>query len=93
MVARVGRPIFARQGFPTYVVDFPTRGRAAFNPIPVHQARYEQNWSKLPTFSRSGAETLWTAFRFGPSNGVKHARMSFPTEVNRRSSRPGLQQH
>ena len=72
---------FARKGFPTYVMDFPTRGRAAFNPIPIHQARYEQNWSKLPTFSRSGAERLWTSFRFGPEDGVKHPRMAFPVEA------------
>ena len=72
---------FARKGYPTYVVDFPTRGRAAFNPIPIHEGKYNQDWSKIPSFSRSGAERLWTAFRFGPSDGVKFPRMSFPTEA------------
>jgi hypothetical protein len=72
---------FARKGFPTYVVDFPTRGRAAFNPIGIHQGKYEQDWAKIPSFSRSGAERLWTAFRFGPSYGVTFPRMSFPVEA------------
>lgn len=72
---------FARKGFPTYVVDFPTRGRAAFNPIPVHEGKYLQDWSKIPSFSRSGAERLWPAFRFGPSDGVKFPRLSFPVEA------------
>jgi pimeloyl-ACP methyl ester carboxylesterase len=72
---------FARKGFPTYVVDFPTRGRAAFNPIPIHQGKYEQDWSKIPAFSRSGAERLWTAFRFGPVNGEKFPRLAFPVEA------------
>jgi hypothetical protein len=72
---------FARQGFPTYVVDFPTRGRAGFSPIGIHQGKYEQDWSKIPSFSRSGAETLWPAFRFGPSNGVKYPNLSYPVEA------------
>ncbi len=72
---------FARKGYPTYVVDFPTRGRAAFNPIPIHEGKYLQDWSKIPSFSRSGAERLWPAFRFGPSDGVKFPRMSFPVEA------------
>ncbi len=72
---------FARKGFPTYVVDFPTRGRAAFNPIPIHEGKYLQDWSKIPSFSRSGAERLWPAFRFGPSDGVKFPRLSFPVEA------------
>lgn len=72
---------FARKGFPTYVVDFPTRGRAAFNPIGIHQGKYEQDWSKIPSFSRSGAERLWTAFRFGPSYGVTYPRMAFPADA------------
>src|SRR3569833_1775673 len=72
---------FARKGYPVYVVDFPTRGRAAFNPTGLHQARYEQNWAGIPTFSRSTGETLWPAFRFGPSNGVKFSRMEYPVEA------------
>ncbi|SFV33486.1 hypothetical protein [Hyphomicrobium facile] len=72
---------FARKGFPTYVVDFPTRGRAGFDPTGLHEARYNQNWAGVPTFSRSGAERLWPAFRFGPSDGVKFPNTAFPVEA------------
>jgi pimeloyl-ACP methyl ester carboxylesterase len=72
---------FARQGFPTYVVDFPTRGRAGFSPIGIHEGKYEQDWSKIPAFSRSGAESLWTGFRFGPENNVTYPKLSYPVNA------------
>ena len=58
---------FTRQGFDTYIVDFPGRGRAGFNVTPLNQAKFENNVSLQPSIGRTGIEAAWTTFRFGPT--------------------------
>lgn len=41
---------FARKGFPTYVVDFPTRGRAAFKRSPSTRASTSRIGPRSPRF-------------------------------------------
>ena len=45
---------FARQGFDTYIVDFPGRGRSGFNPTPLNQAKFQNNVSLQPSLGRTG---------------------------------------
>ena len=49
---------FTRQGFDTYIVDFPGRGRAGFNVTPLNQAKFEDNVSLQPSIGRTGSRQL-----------------------------------
>ncbi len=70
---------FTRKGFPTYVVDFPGRGRAGFDPTSINQAKYESNPALLPSsINRTTAEAAWTTFRFGPTYGTPYPGTQYP---------------
>jgi pimeloyl-ACP methyl ester carboxylesterase len=69
---------FTREGFDTYVVDFPGRGRAGFNVTPLNQAKFENNVALQPSIARTGAEGAWTAFRFGDVYPVPYPDTAFP---------------
>lgn len=69
---------FTREGFDTYVVDFPGRGRAGFNVTPLNQAKFENNVALQPSIARTGAEGAWVAFRFGDVYPVPYPDTAFP---------------
>ena len=74
---------FTRQGFDTYVVDFPGRGRAGFNVTPLNQAKNQNDVSIQPSIGRTGNETAWTgiplwANKSTPFRGCRLQR-SIPT--------------
>lgn len=72
---------FVRKGFSVYVVDFPGRGRAGFNPTVINQAKYESNAAVLPaSINRTTAETAWVNFRFGPVYGTPYPNVLFPVD-------------
>jgi pimeloyl-ACP methyl ester carboxylesterase len=78
---------FTRQGFDTYVVDFPGRGRAGFNVTPLNQAKNQNNVSLQPSLNRTGIEGAWTTFRFGPAYltafpGVQAPEVNLDGSVN-----------
>jgi pimeloyl-ACP methyl ester carboxylesterase len=81
---------FTRHGFPVYVVDFPGRGRAGFNPTAINQARQEDDLSLVPEIRRTTAEGAWTAFRFGPEYGVEFPNQKFPLEAAQQFSAQGV---
>jgi pimeloyl-ACP methyl ester carboxylesterase len=69
---------FTRNGFDTYVVDLPGRGRAGFNVTPLNQAKVENNVALQPSLPRIGLETSWVAFRFGDAYGTPFADTAYP---------------
>lgn len=72
---------FVRKGYSVYVVDFPGRGRAGFNPTVINQAKYESNPAVLPaSINRTTAQAAWVNFRFGPSFGTPYPNVLFPVE-------------
>lgn len=62
---------FTRQGFTTYVVDLPGRGRAGFN-----AARVEPR-----SITQVSLENAWKIFRFGPRFGEPYPGLQFPVEA------------
>ena len=81
---------FTRHGFPVYVVDFPGRGRAGFNPTAINQGRQEDDPSVVPEIRRTTAEGAWTAFRFGPEFGVEFPHVKYPLEELQQFSAQGV---
>jgi pimeloyl-ACP methyl ester carboxylesterase len=78
---------FTRQGFDTYIVDFPGRGRAGFNVTPLNQAKVQNNVALQPSMSRGGMEAAWVNHRVGPVYltpfpGVKNASVSDNGTIN-----------
>ncbi|ACK49657.1 conserved hypothetical protein [Methylocella silvestris BL2] len=71
---------FARNGYSVYVVDFPGRGRAGFDPSIINQAKLENNASLLPAIRRTTEEAAWTTFRFGPALGVTYPGLQYPVK-------------
>ena len=81
---------FTRHGFPVYVVDFPGRGRAGFDPTAINRARQEDDLSVLPEIRRTTAEGAWTAFRFGPAYGAEFPHQKYPLEALSQFSAQGV---
>jgi pimeloyl-ACP methyl ester carboxylesterase len=81
---------FTRHGFPVYVVDFPGRGRAGFNPTAINQGKQEDDISVVPEIRRTTAEGAWTAFRFGPAYGEEFPHQKFPLEALQQFSAQGV---
>lgn len=81
---------FTREGFDTYVVDFPGRGRAGFNVTPLNQAKFENNSASQPSIARTGAENAWVAFRFGDVYPVPYADTAFPIDSMLQFSSQGV---
>jgi pimeloyl-ACP methyl ester carboxylesterase len=81
---------FTRHGFPVYVVDFPGRGRAGFNPTAINRGRQEDDLSLVPEIRRTTAEGAWTAFRFGPAYGAEFPHQKFPLEALQQFSAQGV---
>ena len=72
---------FVRKGYPVYVVDFPGRGRAGFDPTAINQAKFEDDVGLLPaSVNRTSAERAWVVFRFGPTFGTPFPDVLFPVE-------------
>jgi pimeloyl-ACP methyl ester carboxylesterase len=69
---------FTREGFDTYVVDLPGRGRSGFNVTPLNQAKVHNNPALQPSIPRTGIETAWVTFRFGETYGTPYADTAFP---------------
>lgn len=81
---------FTREGFDTYVVDFPGRGRAGFNVTPLNQAKFENNSALQPSIARTGAEGAWFAFRFGDVYPVPYPDTAFPIDSMLQFSSQGV---
>ncbi|MES2281091.1 MAG: lysophospholipase [Pseudomonadota bacterium] len=62
---------FTRQGYTTYVVDFPGRGRAGFDATRADTAKVTQVTQ----------ENAWQIFRFGPSYGQVNSGLQFPVDA------------
>ena len=72
---------FVRQGFSTYWVDKPWKGRAAWNLQLVNGVqRGDAPPSTLPSPVIVG-QNGWNIFRFGPSYGVPNPGVQFPLEA------------
>ncbi|WP_157220437.1 alpha/beta hydrolase family protein [Flavisphingomonas formosensis] len=73
---------FARQGFPSYVVDQVGRGRSGFD-----QAGFNNVRGKIAppesqrNFRRIADDLAWVRFRFGPAAGVSFPDSQFPAEA------------
>ncbi len=72
---------FVRQGFPTYWVDIPGRGRSGFDRSVINQARVEKNIAGVPGIGLSSNTSAWGTFRLGPSVGTPFPGGQFPTEA------------
>ena len=81
---------FTRHGFPVYVVDFPGRGRAGFDPTAINHAKQEDDLTVLPEIRRTTAEGAWTAFRFGPAYGEEFPHQKFPLGALQQFSAQGV---
>jgi pimeloyl-ACP methyl ester carboxylesterase len=73
---------FTRLGFKVYVVDFPGRGRAGFNPTPLNQAKTTGDLTGQPSLSRTGLESAWVQFRMGPTDFVPFPGVQAPEASN-----------
>jgi pimeloyl-ACP methyl ester carboxylesterase len=81
---------FARQGFATYMVDMPGRGRAGFDPEPINHGVADQNISLVPSIQRFTRERAWTFFRIGPTVGTPYPGTQFPLEAGDQLSAQGV---
>jgi pimeloyl-ACP methyl ester carboxylesterase len=70
-----------RRGFSPYAVDAPNRGRSGYDPTQrflVYMGLASP--STLEIGNIYSKQSAWTAFRVGPSYGVKYPGQQFPTE-------------
>jgi pimeloyl-ACP methyl ester carboxylesterase len=72
---------FVHKGYPTYVVDQPSRGRSAGEMAAVNGVKQGQRSAdQLPTVTEASHEGAWTIFRFGPEYPKTFAGVQFPIE-------------
>ena len=72
---------FTRQGFPTYVVDGPGRGRAGFNSSVFVEAKAANDPTLIPDLGSSSIERHWPGLRLGPRYPAVWANSQFPTDA------------
>lgn len=81
---------FVRQGFTTYVVDEPGRGRSGFDPERINQGVAESNISLVPSVRRLTSELAWTFFRIGSEYPIPYPDTKFPVEAADELSAQGV---
>ncbi|HTR87807.1 MAG TPA: esterase, partial [Reyranella sp.] len=73
---------FARQGFPTYVIDQAQRGRSAADPTVFNSVKLGKTpLDKAPPIFSAGHEAAWAIFRFGAKYPEVFPGMQFPLEA------------
>lgn len=82
---------FVRKGHPVYLPDQPTRGLSGFDQAIFNDVGAGVSPpSAQPAFSRTSDELAWTAFRWGPSYGVKFPDEQYPVEAAGEFSKQGI---
>lgn len=82
---------FAREGYPTYVVDQVGRARSGFNQAPFNNVRAGfAPPSSQPNLRRVAADVAWVRFRIGSPNGVAFKDTQFPTEAAGELAKQGV---
>jgi pimeloyl-ACP methyl ester carboxylesterase len=72
---------FARQGYPSYVVDQVGRARSGFNQAPFNDVRAATAApGSQPNLQDASTDIAWVRFRIGPTAGVKFDDTQFPVE-------------